>query len=117
MKAENIATFLGRKLHGNFQDELGNDFNTRIQGTRIKHHMGPASIKMYDKHGLVLRIETTANNVSFFKHHRRVEHRDRTSSKKIAPVACAQEYLQLGSDEGATLCIKLPLPRLLVAAR
>ena len=86
VKAENVATFLGRKLHGNFQDELGNDFSTRIQGTRIKHHMGPASIKMYDKHGLVLRIETTANNVSFFKHHRRVDHRDGTSSMKIAPV-------------------------------
>ncbi len=86
VKAENVATFLGRKLHGNFKDELGNDFNTRIQGTRIRHHMGPASIKMYDKHGLVLRIETTANDVSFFKHHRRVDHRDGTSSKKIAPV-------------------------------
>jgi len=86
VKAENVATFLGRKLNGNFQDELGNDFNTRIQGTRIRHHMGPASIKMYDKHGLVLRIETTVNNVSFFKHRRRVEHRDGTSSKKIAPV-------------------------------
>ena len=85
-KAENVATFLGRKLHGNFKGELGNDFNTRIQGTRIKHHMGPASVKMYDKHGLVLRIETTANDVSFFKHHRTVEHRDGTSSKMIAPV-------------------------------
>jgi len=86
VKAENVATFLGRKLHGNFRDEVGNDFGTRIQGTRIKHHMGPASIKMYDKHGLVLRIETTANNVGFFKHHRRVEHRDGTSSMSFAPV-------------------------------
>lgn len=86
VKAENIATFLGRKLHGNFKGEVGNDFNTRIKGTRIKHNMGSASIKMYDKHGLVLRIETTANDVSFFKHHRRVEHRDGTSSNKIAPV-------------------------------
>jgi hypothetical protein len=86
VKAEHVATFLGRKLHGNFQDELGNDFDTRIQGTRIKHHMGPASLKMYDKHGLVLRIETTANDVSFFKHHRTVEHRDGTSAKQLAPV-------------------------------
>lgn len=86
VKAGYVATFLGRKLHGNYKDEVGNDFNTRIQGTRIKHHMGPASIKMYDKHGLVLRIETTANDVSFFKHHRRVDHRDGTSSMKLAPV-------------------------------
>lgn len=87
VKADNVATFLGRKgLHGNFSDEVGNDFNTRIQGTRIKHHMGPASIKMYDKYGHVLRIETTTNNVSFFKHHRMVEHRDGTSSFKVAPL-------------------------------
>jgi len=49
VKAENVATFLGRKLNGNYKDELGNDFSTRITGTRIRHHMGPASIKMYDK--------------------------------------------------------------------
>jgi hypothetical protein len=49
VKAENVATFLGRKLNGNYKDELGNDFSTRIEGTRIRHHMGPAAIKMYDK--------------------------------------------------------------------
>jgi hypothetical protein len=38
VKAENIATFLGRKFHGNYQDDLGNNFNTRIQGTRIAPH-------------------------------------------------------------------------------
>jgi len=86
VKAENVATFLGRKLDGRFVGELGNDFSTRIEGTRIRHHMGPAALKMYDKHGRLLRIETTANNVSFFKHHRTVEHQDGTTSKKIAPV-------------------------------
>ncbi|MBU0640023.1 MAG: helix-turn-helix domain-containing protein [Planctomycetes bacterium] len=86
VKAENVATFLGRKLDGRFVGEIGNDFHTRIEGTRIRHHMGPAAIKMYDKHGCVLRIETTASKVDFFKHRRTVEHRDATSSKKIAPV-------------------------------
>jgi len=86
VKAEHVATFLGRKLNGNYKDELGNDFSTRIEGTRIRHHMGPASIKMYDKFGLVLRIETTANNVSFFKHHRKVEQRDGTTVYKLAPL-------------------------------
>jgi hypothetical protein len=86
VKAEHVATFLGRKLTGNYRDELGNDFSTRIEGTRIRHHMGPASIKTYDKFGLVLRIETTANNVSFFKHHRKVEQRDGTTVYKLAPL-------------------------------
>ena len=80
VKPENIATFLGRKLNGNYTDEMGNDFHTRVEGTCIRHHMGKVAIKMYDKFGLVLRIETVANDVSFFKHHRRVEHRE--SSKR-----------------------------------
>ena len=80
VKPDNIATFLGRKLNGNYQDEMGNRFNTRIEGTRLKHTMGPVSIKMYDKFRLILRIETTVVNVSFFKHYRQVEHRDGTCS-------------------------------------
>ena len=59
---------------------MGNRFNTRIEGTRIKHTMGPVSIKMYDKFRLILRIETTVVNVSFFKHYREVEHKDGTRS-------------------------------------
>jgi len=86
VKPDHVATFLGRHLTGNFSAELGNDFNTRIQGTRIRHHMGPASIKMYDKFGRILRIETTTNDVSFFKHHRTVEHRDGSNTFKLAPL-------------------------------
>jgi hypothetical protein len=86
VKPEHVATFLGRKLHPLYQDELGNDFHTRIEGTRIKHHMGPVAIKMYDKQALVLRLETTVNEVSFFKHHRKVEHKDGTSETKLAPM-------------------------------
>jgi len=44
-----MATLLRRKLNGNYQDEMGNRFNTRIEGTRIKHTRGPVSIRMYDK--------------------------------------------------------------------
>ena len=86
VKPENISTFLGRKLHGGYQDEMGNNFNTRIEGTCIKHRMGKVSIKMYDKFSLVLRVETVANDVSFFKHHRRVEHRDGTWEMTDAPL-------------------------------
>lgn len=85
VKPDQVATFLGRKLTEGFEDELGNDFHTRIQGTRIKHFMGKAAIKMYDKAGLVLRIETTTSDVSFFKHYRKVVHRDGTESHKFAP--------------------------------
>jgi len=86
VKPADIATFLGRKLHGNYQGELGNRFNKRWLGTRIKHQMGPISIKLYDKFKLVLRIETTVNNVTFFKHYRQVHHRDGSISMRWAPM-------------------------------
>ncbi len=78
VKPDNIATFLGRKLNPQFEGEAGNRFNIRIEGTRIKHTMGPGSLKLYDKFGLILRIETTVNDLTFFKHYREVEHRDGT---------------------------------------
>jgi hypothetical protein len=86
VKPANIATFLGRKLHGNYQGELGNRFNTRQLGTCIKHHMGPVAIKMYDKFSLVLRIETTVNDVSFFQQYRQVHHRHGQTSTRWAPM-------------------------------
>lgn len=75
VKPENIATFLGQKLHGNYQGEMGNNFNVRTLGTRLKHSMGAVSIKLYDKYQQVLRIETTVNDVSFFREYRDVRRR------------------------------------------
>lgn len=86
VKPDDIATFLGKKLHGNYQDEMGNRYNVRIEGTRVRHSMGMASIKMYDKFGQILRIETTAKDVSFFKHYREVEQRNGESVMKFAPM-------------------------------
>lgn len=86
VKPADIATFLGRKLNGNYQGEMGNRFNKRWLGTRIKHQMGPLSIKMYDKFRFILRIETTVNNVSFFQHYRKVQHRDGSTTTRWAPM-------------------------------
>ena len=84
VKPDNIATFLGQKLDSRYQGESGNNYNVRIEGTRIKHTMGSVSIKMYDKFSKILRIETTANDISFFKHFREVVHRDGTTSNEMA---------------------------------
>ncbi|NCD00380.1 MAG: MarR family transcriptional regulator [Bacteroidia bacterium] len=84
VKPENIATFLGHKLDGRYQGEVGNNYNVRIEGSRVKHTMGSVSIKMYDKFSKILRIETTANDISFFKHYREVVHRDGTTSYEMA---------------------------------
>ena len=85
-KPVDVATFLGRKLHGNYQGEMGNRFNVRWLGRRIKHQMGPVCIKMYDKFNIVLRIETTVTDVAFFKQYRQVHHRDGSTSTKWAPM-------------------------------
>ena len=92
VKADHVATFLGRKLTGAYRGEVGNDFSTRIQGTRIRHHMGASSIKLYDKFGLMARVECTTNDVSSFKLHRTVEQRNGDRVWKLAPLT--QEHLQ-----------------------
>jgi hypothetical protein len=86
VKAEQVASFLGRHITPQLAQEIGSQFSTRIEGTCIKHRFGKSSIKMYDKCGIVLRIETTTNDVSFFKHHRKVEHRDRPPTRELAGV-------------------------------
>jgi len=65
--AEDVLTFLGRKLHGNYQGEVLSDTKKRWPGARVKHRAKGNWIKMYDKHGRVLRIETVINQPREFK--------------------------------------------------
>lgn len=82
--AEQVASFLGKKITPQLAQELDSRLSTRIEGRCIKHRMGAASVKVYDKFGRVLRVETTVNDVSFFKHHRKVEHRDGHDTHELA---------------------------------
>jgi hypothetical protein len=84
VKAEQVASFLGKKLAPQLAQEIGSRFSTRIEGTCIKHRFATTGVKMYDKAGRVLRLETTTNDVSFFKHHRKVEHRDGPATRELA---------------------------------
>jgi hypothetical protein len=86
VKAEHVATFLGHKITPQLAQEVGSRFATRIEGTCIKHRFGKSAIKMYDKFAVVLRLETTSNDVSSFKHHRKVEHRKGPPTRALAPV-------------------------------
>jgi hypothetical protein len=47
---------------------------------------GKSPIKRYIKSCIVLRIETTASDVAFFRHHRPMEHRNRRPARAFAPV-------------------------------
>lgn len=69
--AEDVMTFLGRKLNGHFAGEVGNHYVKRWPGARVRHRMKENGIKMYDKHGCVLRVETTINRPYEFKVRRR----------------------------------------------
>src|SRR6266480_6024141 len=86
VKAEHVATLLGHKITAPLAQEIGSQFTTRIEGTCVKHRFSKSSIKIYDKFGLVLRIETTTNDVSAFKHYRKVEHRQGPATRALAPV-------------------------------
>lgn len=55
-----------------------------LEGTRIRHNLGRQSLKMYDKGGRVLRIEATSNDLTFFRHYRKVISRDGTTEYKMA---------------------------------
>ena len=84
--APHVAGFLGKKITASTAQEIGSRLSTRIEGRCIKHTMGAASVKVYDMFSRVLRIESTVNDVSFFKHHRKVEHKDGTATRELAPL-------------------------------
>lgn len=66
--AQDILTFLGRRLHGNFDGEVLTDCKKdRLPGARIKHRMKNNWLKMYDKFGQILRIETVINQPREFR--------------------------------------------------
>lgn len=66
-QSPDVMRFLGRKLHPNFTGEVISSFKDRPEGARVKHWANGNSVKMYDKGGCVLRVETTLANPKDFK--------------------------------------------------
>ena len=62
-----VMRFLGRRTNSRFNGEASTNVKHRMEGVRIKHWVEENSIKMYDKEGSVLRVETTMNNPRRFK--------------------------------------------------
>lgn len=56
-----VMRFLGRKVHNPFKGQIISDFKNRPEGIRVKHRVKGNSVKMYDKAGSLLRVETTLN--------------------------------------------------------
>jgi hypothetical protein len=51
--------FLGKPVVSTYRGEVVTDYKHRPEGICVRHRCGKNSIKMYDKMGSVLRIETT----------------------------------------------------------
>lgn len=70
--AQDILGFLGRRLHPRFDGEVLTDCKKdRWPGARVKHRVKNNWLKMYDKFGQILRIETVINQPREFKVRRR----------------------------------------------
>ena len=65
--AEDVLKFFGRKLTASFAGEVQTWIKRRPEGVRVNHALKSNRLKMYDKAGSVLRIETTLNAPTEFK--------------------------------------------------
>jgi len=72
-----VLRFLGRRTNTLFNGEVCSTQERRIEGVCVKHRVEENSIKMYDKQGSVLRVETTLNNPSRFRVYRGVRRKGR----------------------------------------
>jgi hypothetical protein len=95
--AKDVLSFLGRKLTGHFQGEVVTDrfdvpLRGRLPGCRVKHRMKQNWLKMYNKAGFVLRIETVLNQPEEFRVRRRVR-RGRRRVTAWVPLRKSVAYL------------------------
>lgn len=86
-----VMRFLGRcvpvsgKVPVRFKGEVVSDLRQRPEGIRLKHRLNGNSLKMYDKQGSVLRVETTINKPEEFRVWRSAEG-DPTGEKSWRPL-------------------------------
>ena len=76
LSSTDVMRFLGQRLpthqgpHGKFTGEVVSDLKTRPEGMGVRHRVNFNSIKMYNKQGSLLRVETTRNDPSDIKVYR-----------------------------------------------
>lgn len=71
--SRDVLRFLGKRPDRRYQGEVISDYKDRPEGVRVKHQAFGNSIKVYDKGGSLLRIETTINNPDAFQSYRSSE--------------------------------------------
>jgi hypothetical protein len=71
LASPDVLRFLGQKHAG--KREVTSSYQKRQEGVRVKHTLQHNSLKMYDKGGSVLRVETTINDAGMFQSFRRAQ--------------------------------------------
>ena len=76
-----VFHYLGRRWHEKFDGEVQTHYKSvRDPGACVKHYLRNNWLKMYDKLGLILRVETVINQPGEFKVFRECRHRDGSRS-------------------------------------
>ena len=89
--SERILNYMGHPLRksGKPNSRFRQDVISRIsgfhEGTRVRHWVGPNSVKVYNEHN-VLRVETTVNDPGAFKVRRHAAGEAATAEKKLRPL-------------------------------
>lgn len=71
--SQSVLRFLGKAQPQRFQGEVTSTLKRRPEGVCLRHSVNGNSIKVYDKQGSVLRVETTVNHPEEFKVYRPAE--------------------------------------------
>jgi hypothetical protein len=104
--APSVLRFLGRRVpasgqvNGNFAGEVLSAYTRRPEGVCVKHRVNRNSIKMYDKAGSVLRVETTLNNMRDLKAPRQIDGKTvyRPMRKGVADMPRRAEVSKASND-------------------
>ena len=71
--SRNVMRFLGHRLYENHEGQVVSEYRSRPEGVCVKHRAVGNSIKVYDKAGSILRIETTINHPAAYRSYRSSE--------------------------------------------
>jgi hypothetical protein len=113
-----VLRFLGRRTNSRSNGEVKTHLQQRHEGVRIKHWVEENSLKMYDKQGCVLRVETTINNPRRFKVRRKGTRKGKScmawlpSRKGIADMARRVEISRAANERylDALSVVSIPAP-------
>lgn len=117
-RSPQVMAFLGRRVEKGitprFAGEVISDLRRRAEGMRVKHAVNRNSVKMYNKAGSVLRVETTLNDLNDMRSPRRVNGKLRWQRmrKGVADIGRRAEVSDASNRRylEALAAVRTPLP-------